>query len=340
MAKTRFLAMILFIAALMLLLAACSSSGEQIQNDNQSNASSVSSISEAAEKLIPLEDEQGSNECPYECCTEEDEYDEKPCEFDRPCVEHRCVFERCPYECCSGYEKYSRKRCKEGYNCEDNKCIPIDDDNDKLLNMEEEKLGTNPNNPDTDGDGLTDYEEVKRTKTDPKNPNTDGDRYNDKEDPNPMVAVYPSVSMELKEGFQKINEENLQALHDAYIQSCEGRVCSVDDLLPVTGDLELARISFKVVRENTGDDYTNYTDYNVYIYTISGNREERVYPVIKDRMGFLDIDQKDEKEYELAIKLSDIKVGGEGVLASVALEQKLILLPELGRVKTEGAKEE
>ena len=39
-------------------------------------------------------------------------------------------------------------------------CDP-DDDNDDLLDFEEEDLGTNPKNPDTDGDGLTDGAEVK-----------------------------------------------------------------------------------------------------------------------------------------------------------------------------------
>jgi hypothetical protein len=55
----------------------------------------------------------------------------------------------------------------------------IDSDNDGLTDAEEKALGTDPNNPDTDGDGLFDGEEVKVYKTDPLNPDTDGDGFKD-----------------------------------------------------------------------------------------------------------------------------------------------------------------
>lgn len=56
-----------------------------------------------------------------------------------------------------------------------------DDDNDEdgLTNGEEKKLGTDPNNADTDGDGLKDGEEVKRYKTNPLQADTDGDGLSD-----------------------------------------------------------------------------------------------------------------------------------------------------------------
>jgi len=61
---------------------------------------------------------------------------------------------------------------------------PVDDDIDKdsLLNDEEVKLGTDPRNPDTDGDGLRDGAEVRRYHTDPLNKDTDGDGLNDGEE--------------------------------------------------------------------------------------------------------------------------------------------------------------
>lgn len=62
----------------------------------------------------------------------------------------------------------------------------IDSDGDGLTDKEELALGTNPFNPDTDGDGLTDGEEVhgvtmngKLIKTNPLNPDTDGDGLTD-----------------------------------------------------------------------------------------------------------------------------------------------------------------
>lgn len=55
-------------------------------------------------------------------------------------------------------------------------------DGDGLFNDEEKRIGTDPLNPDTDGDGLKDGEEVKTYKTDPLNPDTDGDELKDGEE--------------------------------------------------------------------------------------------------------------------------------------------------------------
>ena len=55
----------------------------------------------------------------------------------------------------------------------------IDSDGDGLTDREEMELGTDPFNPDTDGDGLTDGEEVKIYHTNPLNPDTDGDGLSD-----------------------------------------------------------------------------------------------------------------------------------------------------------------
>ncbi len=54
-----------------------------------------------------------------------------------------------------------------------------DDDNDGLTNAEERRYGTDPKNPDTDGDGLKDGEEVKRYHTNPLRVDTDGDGLSD-----------------------------------------------------------------------------------------------------------------------------------------------------------------
>jgi len=57
-----------------------------------------------------------------------------------------------------------------------------DDDNDGLTNAEERRYGTDPRNPDTDGDGLKDGEEVKRYRTNPLRTDTDGDGLSDGEE--------------------------------------------------------------------------------------------------------------------------------------------------------------
>jgi len=54
-----------------------------------------------------------------------------------------------------------------------------DRDRDGLTNDQEEQLGTDPDNPDTDGDGLSDGDEVNRYTTSPLKADSDGDGLND-----------------------------------------------------------------------------------------------------------------------------------------------------------------
>ncbi len=55
----------------------------------------------------------------------------------------------------------------------------LDSDHDGLTDVEEAKYGTDPHNPDTDGDGLSDGVEVHIWFTDPLKKDTDGDGYSD-----------------------------------------------------------------------------------------------------------------------------------------------------------------
>jgi Bacterial TSP3 repeat len=55
-----------------------------------------------------------------------------------------------------------------------------DPDHDRLSNLREFRLRTNPRKADTDGDGLKDRAEVRRYHTNPRRRDTDGDGYNDR----------------------------------------------------------------------------------------------------------------------------------------------------------------
>lgn len=68
-----------------------------------------------------------------------------------------------------------------------------DRDNDGLTRCEEEMFGTNPNNPDTDGDGIADGDEINIYKTNPLSADTDGDGISDFDEifthkTNPLIA--------------------------------------------------------------------------------------------------------------------------------------------------------
>ncbi len=70
---------------------------------------------------------------------------------------------------------------------------PLDTDGDDLTDLLESTLGTDPNNPDTDGDGLKDGEEVLTFGTNPLEADSDKDGWSDLHDFWPTNAVLPNV---------------------------------------------------------------------------------------------------------------------------------------------------
>lgn len=68
---------------------------------------------------------------------------------------------------------------KAGFNFYFGRSEAEDDDEDGLTNVQEERFGTDPRNPDSDKDGLKDGEEVNRYKTNPLKPDTDADGLTD-----------------------------------------------------------------------------------------------------------------------------------------------------------------
>lgn len=73
------------------------------------------------------------------------------------------------------------------YGCgssESTPAVPVDTDGDGLTDEQEIELGLDPFSADADDDGLTDGEEINEYNTDPKNPDTDGDGLSDGDEVN------------------------------------------------------------------------------------------------------------------------------------------------------------
>ncbi len=70
--------------------------------------------------------------------------------------------------------------------------LELDDDGDGLLNREELENDTLPNAKDTDGDDLSDFDELKKHGTDPTNQDTDGDTVSDGEEVNGGRCLSPN----------------------------------------------------------------------------------------------------------------------------------------------------
>ena len=88
-----------------------------------------------------------------------------------------------------------------------------DADGDKLTNAEEIKLGTSPALSDTDEDGLSDYDEVKKYKTDPLKEDTDGDGISDNGEIqlglDPLKAKTDGKTSDIERTFeQKLSSDN------------------------------------------------------------------------------------------------------------------------------------
>ncbi|HEC75722.1 MAG TPA: PKD domain-containing protein, partial [Thermoplasmatales archaeon] len=88
--------------------------------------------------------------------------------------------------------------------------IEIEDtDGDGLTDWEEENIyHTNPNNPDSDGDGVNDYEEVKEYGTDPNDKDTDDDGIEDNVEINLAETYKPVLALSQGEIFYPTKVEN------------------------------------------------------------------------------------------------------------------------------------
>ena len=217
-------------------------------------------------------------DCPYECCIGNG-YQAKSCQGDYECIANKCVGPVCPYECCLGID-YQPKSCSPHHECVNNECVPEDSDNDGLTDIEENKIGTNPGLADTDGDNLSDYQEVKTLHTDPLNTNTDGDRYDDDADPDPLVVNTADITAAKSNEIGAYNQLSLIKVREKItevsiiLKSCTagttGACADTSSILgtnlgPILNDV-IYTSEVDVTFTNQGDDYTSYIDYDVVYY--------------------------------------------------------------------------
>jgi uncharacterized repeat protein (TIGR01451 family) len=112
--------------------------------------------------------------------------------------------------------------------------IEKDSDDDGLSDSQELQIGTDPNNPDTDGDGIKDGEDdypldydndaltdarESEIGTDPKNPDTDDDRIIDGEDAYPLDYDNDGIP-DVEDPFPTIPQNSLYSAIVALILTC------------------------------------------------------------------------------------------------------------------------
>ncbi|MDE6726998.1 MAG: cellulose binding domain-containing protein, partial [Oscillospiraceae bacterium] len=86
-------------------------------------------------------------------------------------------------------------------------CAWPDNDNDGLPNVIEKMFGTDPENPDSDDDGLTDYEEVYITGTDPLKYDTNDNGINDADDDSDGDSLSNKEEIELGTDPQNVDTD-------------------------------------------------------------------------------------------------------------------------------------
>jgi len=136
-----------------------------------------------------------------------------------------------------------------------------DPDRDGLTNLQEFQLGTNPNNPDTDGDGLTDGDEVNKYHTNPLLPDTDGDLIPD--------------GVEIQTGTNPLDPKSydLKKATASSVVAPSSFVLSVNSLSPTASqqlDWKVKLIDGKTTLDLTADPRTTYNSSDLTICGFGG----------------------------------------------------------------------
>jgi len=195
----------------------------------------------------------------------------------------------CPLECCDD-DIYLKKGCESGYECKSYQCIFLDSDDDGLSDAEERTIKTDYRLYDSDGDTLSDYDEVKILNTNPLNPNTDNDRYRDNEDSNPTTLNTAKIEIQSLDKAWRWNYDNLIIL--------AGTLKLGGSLNP---DMVIADPSVTLMVSNSGDDYTAYVNLDL-VFEISNKEIYKEYL----SLGRFDRSENKVKKIQRELRLVDI----------------------------------
>ena len=156
-----------------------------------------------------------------------------------------------------------------------------DTDLDGVRDIEERQNNTDVNSSDSDGDGLTDLEEINIYHTDPNKADTDGDGVSDYEEvkvafTNPLTAEFNGTSTTL----QTLTGSSFVASSYGWEKEGDAAYCTARNG-SVTYNLTIATKGTYVL-EVTGDEYNSFTDnstFSIDLYVnnqICGSRELKV----------------------------------------------------------------
>lgn len=196
--------------------------------------------------------------------------------------------EVCPYECCVGID-FKKKFCNEGYKCKDYECELIDSDSDGLGDIEEKSLGTNPKIYDTDGDSISDFQEVKNLKTNPLKKNSDGDRYDDNEDKEPLIINSAKLKLE--------SEEILPSIDD--IIELIDNLRSVEWWMNALSNAQTKDMIILV--KNEGNDYTIGFSFDVVTYVVFTKKEREGLSCVNEK--FLSKEKLNVQKFQFSDKV-------------------------------------
>jgi hypothetical protein len=152
--------------------------------------------------------------------------------------------------------------------------------------------GYSTKEPDSDEDGLSDVEEL-RIGTNLSNPNTDGDRYSDGEEiklgKNPLKPNSANITVYLVDKSWD------------WSASITNVISLALKLATLNSETVLADANARLLIKNSGDDYSEYVNYNV-IFEVSGQQVRS----IPTSLGRLNEGEEKTIDYHEEILLKDI----------------------------------